>query len=131
MSLARLSTAAYYREHGVGPDSKGETVGEWFKRFHAYQEGRGLATVGEMRGRIRKWVLPGIEDKDITAITREDIEAIVARLDRVVAAFMAKGPGEGRLSPSTAATVWGDLTHALDEAVRAELIGVEDLPLAV
>src|SRR5439155_22593715 len=53
-------------------------------------------------------------------LSREAIEGVVSRLDRVVAAFMKDGPGAGRLSPSTAANVWGDLQHALDEAVRAK-----------
>ena len=114
----RVSDEARLR--GIIPDSVRETVGEWFVRFHAAKEARGLATVKDMRGRAKKWILPGIESKDIRAVTREDIEAIVRRLDLVVAAFMKEGPGEGRLAPSTAANVWGDLQHAFDEAVRAK-----------
>ncbi len=99
-----------------------ETVGKWFERFHAAKEAKGLATVGEMRGRARKWILPGIENKPMRdgSVTRADCEAIVARLDRAQAAFLKHGPGDGRLSPSTTANVWGDFAHACDEAVTAK-----------
>jgi hypothetical protein len=98
-----------------------ETVEGWFKRFHDAKEAKGLSSVKDMRGRAHKWILPGIAHKAMRdgAITRGDLEAVVRRLDAAVAAFEKHGPGKGRLSPSTAANVWGDLTHALDEAVRA------------
>ncbi len=54
------------------------------------------------------------------AVDRDDGEALVARLDAAVSAFMRDGPGKGRLSPSTAANVWGDVCHAFDEAVHAK-----------
>jgi integrase len=65
-------------------------------------------------------IVPGIENRAMTSVAREDIEAIVSRLDSAVAAFQKHGPGKGRLSPSTAANVWGDLPHAFDEAVTAK-----------
>src|ERR1019366_1937945 len=40
--------------------------------------------------------------------------------DAAVLSFQKSGPGDGRLAPSTAANVWGDLAHAFDEAVRAK-----------
>jgi integrase len=75
-----------------------------------------------MRGRARKWILLNIGQKDIRAVTREDIESIVRRLDRAILSWEKHDGerGEGRLSPSTAANVWGDLVHAFDEAVRAK-----------
>jgi hypothetical protein len=56
------------------------------------------------------------------AVTREDIESIVRRLDRAILSWEKHDGerGEGRLSPSTAANVWGDMVHAFDEAVRAK-----------
>jgi hypothetical protein len=93
-----------------------ETAGQWFDRFYDWKEAKGLSTAGEMRRRGKKWVRPGIEAKPMRAVSREDIEAIVRRLDLAIAAFMKHGPGKGRLSPSTAANVWGDLQHAFDEA---------------
>jgi len=97
-----------------------ESVAEWFKGFHKWKEGRGLSSVGDMRGRAKKWILPALEHKAMADITREDLEGIVRRLDDAIAAFQAKGPGAGRLSPSTAANVWGDLQHALEEACSAK-----------
>jgi hypothetical protein len=60
-----------------------------------------------MRGYARNWILPGIENKDIRAVSREDIEAIVARMDRAIEAWNdADGArGERRLSASAAANV--------------------------
>jgi integrase len=97
-----------------------ESVADWFGRFHKAKEGRGLSSVGDMRGRAKKWILPAFENKALADITREDLEGIVRRLDDAVSAFQAHGPGAGRLSPSTAANVWGDLQHALDEACSAK-----------
>ncbi len=114
------------RAASVG-DGAGETVADWFKRLHAAKEAKGLSSVGDMRGRAKKWILPGLEARAMTAVTREHVEAIVRRLDAAVAAFQKHGPGEGRLSPSTAANVWGDLQHALDEAVRAKDPGLRVL----
>ncbi|MGH7436447.1 MAG: hypothetical protein ACRENE_12310, partial [Polyangiaceae bacterium] len=116
-------TNAYFRARDNGlpaPSAAVETVRVWFARFHAAKEGRGLSTVGDMRGRARKWILPGIEYRPMRSVTREDIEGVVRRLDAAVAAFQKQGPGKGRLSPSTAANVWGDLAHAFDEAVSAK-----------
>jgi integrase len=97
-----------------------ETAQQWFERLHRAKEAKGLHTVPEMRGRFRKWILPTLGTKTMRQITRQDVEGIVAVLDAAIAAFKAHGPGEGRLSPSTAANVWGDLQHALDEACGAK-----------
>lgn len=99
---------------------KRETVRDWFGRLHKTKEERGLATVKDMRGRASKWVFPVFGDKPMREVTRADGEALVAKLDAVISAFMKDGPGEGRLSPSTAANVWGDVQHAFDEAVNAK-----------
>lgn len=121
---ARMASKVHAASQNNGT---GETVAEWFKRLHAAKEQKGLSTVDDMRGRARKWILPDIEHKAMTSVTREDIEAIVYRLDSAVAAFQKHGPGKGRLSPSTAANVWGDLAHAFDEAVSAKDPGLRVL----
>jgi integrase len=97
-----------------------ETFSQWFERFHTHKQSLGLSTVKDMRGRASKWILPGIEDKAMTDVSPKDVEAVVRLLDRAVAAFQKDGPGKGRLSPSTAKNVWGDMQHAFDEAVRAK-----------
>lgn len=130
-----VTTAAYFQDHDAGaptsspavaaarpsaPPAKVETAADWFKRFHAAKEAKGLVTVRDIRGRANKWFLPALMHKPMTEISRADLEAIVVRLDAHVAAFQKQGPGKGRLSPSTAANVWGDLKHAFDEAVSAK-----------
>jgi integrase len=105
-----------------------ESATDWFGRFHKAKEGRGLSSVGDMRGRAKKWILPALDNKTMTDVTREDLESIVRRLDEAVAAFQAHGPGAGRLSPSTAANVWGDLQHALEEACSAKDPALRVLP---
>ena len=102
------------------PEAGGETVSQWFGRLHAAKEAKGLATVKEMRGRRDKSILPGIEHKAMAKVTREDVEAIVRRLDAAVARVPEARARGGKARPSTAANVWGDLSHAFDEAVRAK-----------
>ncbi len=102
-------------------DGAPESVRGWFKRLHAGKEARGMSTVKDMRGRAERWVFPALgETTDMHVVAREDGERLVATLDAAVAAFMKYGPGKGRLSPSTAANVWGDVQHAFDEAVHAK-----------
>jgi integrase len=111
-----------YAARAVGAvlEDVGEPVGEWFGRLHDAKEAKGLLTVGDMRGRFRRWVAPLWAGKSMQSLTREDVEAVVRGLDVAVAAFQKQGPGKGRLSPSTATNVWGDLQHALDEACSAK-----------
>ncbi len=112
---------------------KAESVRDWFGRLHDVKAARGLATVKDMRGRAARWVFPVFGDKAMRAVTSDDGEQLVARLDAAVAAFLKHGPGKGRLSPSTAANVWGDVCHAFDEAVHAKDPGLRVLdrnPLA-
>jgi integrase len=110
------------RALGAVPKSTKETVREWFGRFHDYKETRGLSSVDDMRGYARNWILPSIETKDMRLVTREDVEGIVRQLDRAIIAWNdADGErGEGRLSASAAANVWGHLVHAFDEAVSSK-----------
>ena len=97
-------------------------VSKWFEDFHAHKERRGLASVKDMRGRAKNWFLPFIQNKTMKSVTPDDIRAIVRHLDKCIEAWVeAEGQrGEGRLSTSTAANVWGDIVHAFDEAVRSK-----------
>ena len=116
-----IETAVYFKERPTAGAEVKETVGEWFVRFHKHKEARGLSSVEDMRGRAKKWILPGIEHKDPRAVTREDMEGIVRRLDRAVLAWTKAGGKRGSgVSPSTATNVWGDVVHAFDEMVRAK-----------
>ena len=75
------------RRTGLVPDVAKETTREWFRRLHAHKEKLGLATVKEMRGRARSGSYPASDTRP-GGVTREDIEAIVLRLDRAVRAFI-------------------------------------------
>lgn len=117
------------RKTGLVPEMVRETTREWFTRFHKHKEGRGLSTVEEMRGRYRKWIDPAIGLKDPRAVTREDLEGIVRRLDKAIDQWIKHEGKRGptRISPSTAANVWGDLVHAFDEMVRSKDPGLRML----
>jgi integrase len=110
------------RRIGAVPDTVRETCAEWFDRFHKHKAALGLSTVGDMRGRFSKWFEPTIGHKDPRAVTREDIEAIVRRLDRSIVAWQKHegDRGQGRISPATGGNIWGELAHAFDEMVRAK-----------
>ena len=120
--VCAVETAKWFRDNPTVSDAAGETVGKWFVRFHAHKEAIGLESVDDMRGHANNWILPGIEHKAPRAVTREDIEGIVRRLDAAILAWSrADGKrGKGRLSPASAANVWGDVVHAFDEMVRAK-----------
>jgi integrase len=127
-------TSAYFRAKDLEDAdlrttsaTTGESATKWFARFHARKEAKGLVSVKDMRARVAKWVLPGIAEKPMGGITREDLEAVVKRLDVAVAAFQQDGPGKGRLSPSTAANVWGHVQHAFSEACNAKDPGLRVL----
>jgi integrase len=115
------------RVSGLLPDTVKESADEWFKRFYDAKEAKGLSTAKEMRGRYKKWSSPLIGAKDMRAVTNSDLEAIVRSLDRAVHAFMKEGPGAGRLAPSSATNIWGDVQHAFAEAKSAKDPGLRVL----
>jgi integrase len=114
-------------DRGLVPITRGETVREWFVRFHTFKEGRGLSSVDDMRGRAKNWICPIIGDLAMREVTRKDIESVVRHLDRVVADYEKHGKGRQRLSGSSAANVWGDTTHAFDEAMNSKNEGLRIL----
>lgn len=104
------------------PKDRTPKVAKWFEKFHDHKAARGLATVGDMRGRAKKYILPILAGKTMASVTPDDIRAIVAQLDACIEAWNEAGGArrEGRLSPASAANVWGDVVHAFDEAVRSK-----------
>jgi integrase len=116
-----VDTARWFRENPQGDAEVKETCDEWFKRFHTHKEKRGLSTVAEMRGRYKKWVSGAIGAKAPAAIGRDDLEAIVRRLDKAIDTWKKASGQRGQgISPSTAANIWGDVVHAFDEMVRSK-----------
>jgi integrase len=124
-ALARQAAAelsATLRGSRAVPAGTAFTFGEWLKRFHAHKAARGRSSVADMKGRAEHWILPHLAHRPIAQITREEIETIVSKLDDAIGAWnKANGKrGKGRLSPSSAANIWGDLSHAFDEACNAK-----------
>lgn len=103
----------------AGTAASTETFGEWAERWCAAREERGLTSVGDDRGRLRKWVRPALGDKLIAEITRADVERLVEDLDARVRA--------GELSWKTAMNVWGLLTKAFDDACHAKALALRVL----
>lgn len=115
-----IQVSARARNENLVSEGTGETVSEWLKKFHAHKGAKGLSSVGEMKGRAKNWVAPTIGNIPMVGVTRADLERVVLRLDKAIEAYNRHGRGKGRLSPSSAANVWGDLAHAFDAAVNAK-----------
>ena len=93
-----------------------ETFAEWSERWCAEREARGLTSVGDDRGRLRKWICPVLGPKPIagpTKFTKTDVEGLVEHLDARVRA--------DDLSWKTAANVWGLVTKALSDACGSKV----------
>src|ERR1700722_17235292 len=95
------------------PPPAGETFEAWAERWCKAREARGLTSVDDDRGRLRKWVLPLWGATPIAALTREDVEALVEDLDAHVRAQ--------HLSWRTAQNVWGLVTKALAASCNSKL----------
>jgi hypothetical protein len=96
------------------------TFGEWHKGFIAHKAAKGKRSIATMKGRAEHF-LADLGHRPIAEITREEIEAIVAKLDAAIVAWTKGGGKRGSgLSTGTCANIWGDLAHAFDEAVNAK-----------
>ncbi len=96
-----------------------ETFKAWATRWCDEREARGLHTVDDDRGRLRKWVYPLVGTKPIAGADRiatVDLEALVERLDEQVR--------EGELSWKTASNVWGLVTKAFDDASNSKALAL-------
>lgn len=90
-----------------------ETFAAWSERWTAEREARGLATVDDDRGRLRKWILPDLGERLVATMTRADVEGLVEQLDRKVRA--------GALSWRTARNVWALVTKACSDACASKV----------
>ena len=55
------------------PGPQGETVAEYSERWLEDRERRGLSSVGDDRGRLKKWILPTLGELPIAGVTRQDV----------------------------------------------------------
>ena len=72
------------RRDGKVPETTAKTVNEWVVDWLAARTRAGLATVAHDQGRLKNHVQPVIGTRPIADVTREDVERVVADLDRKV-----------------------------------------------
>jgi integrase len=89
-----------------------ETVAEFTTRWLPYRRERGITSVDDDKGRLRKWVLPIIGAFDVRRVGREDLEDLVCDLDARVR--------RGELSWKTAVHAWSLVTKLFDDATACK-----------
>jgi integrase len=94
-----------------------ETASQWWKRSLDVKEAKGLATVGDMRGRFKNWIEPVIGHLAMHAIKADDLRRVVVKLDDAIEARLADDEG---ITAKTAANVWGEVTSAFREACSSK-----------
>lgn len=84
----------------------------WCERWCEDRARRGLKSVDDDRGRLRKWILPVLGDMPVATFGQADLERLVEKLDEQVR--------DGALSWKTARNAWGLVTKACDDMVRSK-----------
>lgn len=117
-----VRTAEWFRAHPQGERAPAESVAGWFDRYIVYKKSKGVTTTSDMAARATRWILPGIADKPPAAVTAEDVERIVSRLDAAIRRWEeADGArGAGRLSPKSAATIWSETVGAFETMTKCK-----------
>lgn len=79
------------------------TVAGWFDAYFRWKEARptGGESVGDARGRFKNWVAPILGAIPMVDVTRDDIEALVSKLDEAVS--------EKRIAGKTALNIFSDV----------------------
>ncbi len=103
------------RAKGAPPQgpAPGESVAKYVERWLEDRERRGLSTVDTDRGRLELHVLPLFEGKAIATATKDDVRAVVERLDDAVRAKS--------IAWSTATKVWGLVTKMFSDACESKV----------
>jgi len=103
-----MSSAA--RTTGAVPAVREETVTEWFRRWRDVRIGEGISDAKKQHSQFTLYVAPTIGALPIKSVTKEDMKAVVARLDATV-----KDPST-RFSWKTAQNVWSFVARAFKDA---------------
>jgi len=85
-----------------------ETFAQYAVRWFVDRERRGLTSISTDKGRLKNHVEPVLRDMAITAVTTDDLRAVVEALDNKVL--------DETLSWSTAVKVWGVVTKLFNDA---------------
>lgn len=93
---------------------EGELAEEWFDRWLLDKKARGQTAWKASRSHITVHVLPVLRGTPIAAVSKRQLEAVVERLDRAVAA--------GELKWKAASNVWSTVTKAFDDAKRSKTV---------
>jgi integrase len=92
----------------------GMTLKDWTDAWCDGRERRGLTSVNDDRGRLRKWILPRLDGmRPATSVAAGDLERFVEQLDELVRA--------GELSWKTAKNVWGLVSKMFDDMCRSKV----------
>jgi integrase len=90
-----------------------ETFAAWSERWLGHREARGMSSVATDRSRLKLHVLDVLGRKPMATVTREDVGALVARLDEKIA--------DGRIEWKTAHNAWGTVTRMFRDASRSKV----------
>jgi integrase len=100
------------RKRGTPPLATSETVREWCKHWRVSREARGNTTTRDDASRLEHHAFPTLAERPIAAVTRDEVEAIVEKLDAKVRA--------GDLSWHTAWNVWAVVSRMFRDATNAK-----------
>lgn len=96
------------RDGAAVANSTGETCNAYFTRHAKWRDKDGHHDVRHERSIWNKWLAPFLGERPVTAVTREEIEAIREHLDSQVALRVREGLGKG-ISGDTAQNIWSVL----------------------
>ncbi len=113
----KLAEARGDAARGIVFDAKGETVGEWLKRWLAdvVRPGKAHRTYAAHRQQINSHVIPALGRVKLEALRKADV-------DRLYAGLLREKPEGAGLAASSVRRVHAVLHAALEEAVRGDLI---------
>jgi integrase len=101
---------------GGAPPPQGVTLKDWSDAWCDDRARRGLSSVDDDRGRLRKWILPRFDpplgSRPAQSLTNADLERLVEDIDERVR--------REELSWKTAKNVWGLVTKMCDDMVRSK-----------
>lgn len=105
------------RVDGETRGDEGEPLKDYADRWCAAREKRGLSSVDDDRGRLRKWIFPLLGERTpITAIQTRDLERLVEFLDEQVIAE--------ELSWKTAKNTWAIVSAMFKDAERSKVLAL-------